>query len=160
HLTRMRLAPVAAVIVLAACGGDTTVDPATSVAKVTIGASRSSLAVGSTLQLSADAANDAGTVLVGKTINWVSSRPDIATITSLGTVTCVAIGTTTITATSEGRSASLALSVQAPNKIVLTSDAGDYIGLGATYTYTRANAVISLSANTTSIQLSVSGDQD
>jgi len=150
-------------IALAACGGgdgDTPVDPATAVSKVTINASRNSLAVGTTVQLTADAANAAGTILVGKTINWVSSRPDVATITSLGLVSGVATGTTTITATCEGRSASVLLTVQASNKIVLTSDAGDYIGLGGTYTYTRANAVISLSANATSIQLVVSGDQD
>jgi len=155
---RVALLP-AVVIALAACGGDTAVDPETSVSKVTISASPTALAVGATLQLTADAANAAGTILVEKTINWVSSRPDIATITSRGLVTGVSTGTTTITAKSEGRSASIALTVQAPNKIVLTSEVGDYVGQGETYTYTKANAVISLSAKTTSIQLSISGNQ-
>lgn len=161
--TRTHLALLLVLTAIAACGGDTpsepVVDPATAVATVTINAGRTSLAVGSTLQLTADAANAAGTILVGKTTSWVSSHPNVATITSLGLVTGVATGATVITATSGGRSGSFALTVQAPNKITLTSDAGEYVGGGGAYTYTNANAIIRLSANATSIQLSISGDQ-
>jgi hypothetical protein len=46
-----------------------------------------------------------------------------------------------------------------PNFIRLESDAGDYIGLGATYNYTQANAVIKLTANGDYLRISVNGDQ-
>jgi len=148
---------------VSACTGDTGTqpvgDPATTVVKVSINAARTSVAVGGTLQLSADAANAAGTILVGKPIVWVSSRPDIATITSLGLVKGVGPGTVVITATSGGRNGNLALSVQAPNQITLVSDVGDYIGGGANYSYTKANAVISLSASATAVHLSILGNQ-
>jgi len=147
-------------ITLGACGGETTiVDPATAVSKVAISAAYTSLAVGSTIQLTAEATNAAGTVLVGKTVNWASSRPDVATITSLGLVMGKATGIAVITATSEGRSGSLTLTVQAPNTITLTSDVGDYIGQGAAYSYTNASAIIRVTANASSIGLSISGDQ-
>lgn len=151
------------VAALTACRGDTgtqpVTDPATVVARVTISAPRTSLAVGGTLQLAAQATNSVGTILVDKTIDWASSRPDVATITSLGLVTGVATGTTVIRATSGGRSGSVTLTVQAPNQVVLTSDAGDYIGGGGSYSYTNSDAEIHLSASATSILLSISGDQ-
>jgi hypothetical protein len=74
-------------------------------------------------------------------------------------VTGVAVGTTVITATSDGTSAKLTLSVQAPNQVTLTSDAGDYIGGGRTYNYTNANAIISLTATSSAIQVALAGNQ-
>lgn len=154
-----RLAPLIVIAALAACDGDTGVDPVNSVAKVTIAAPKTSLAVGSTLQLSASVANSAGTILTDKTVSWVSSRPDVATITTGGLVTGVAAGTTVISASTDGQKGTVTLNVQLPGRIVLTSDAGDYIGQGRTYNYTRADAIITLTANATSIQVGVTGDQ-
>jgi hypothetical protein len=155
---------VLAVTALAACGGDTstqpTVDPATTVATTSANAPRTTLAVGNTLQLAADASNAIGTILVGKPINWASSRPNVATITSQGLVKGLVVGTTLITATSEGHAGSVTLSVQAPNQILLTSDPGDYIGAGAAYSYTNANASILITASATTIQLSIAGQQE
>ena len=161
--TSSRLSLALLVTALAACGGDSgtqpTVDPANTIAEVLVSASSTTLDVGRTLQLTADAENSAGTILSGKTINWMSSRPDVATITSHGLVTGVAVGTTQITGTSGGRTGNVTLTVEAPNLITLVSDAGDYIGGGATYTYTNSNAIISVTADTTAIQVSITGKQ-
>src|SRR5215510_9581831 len=108
---RPRFAVLVVGIALAACGsGDPPVDPATAVSKVTISASDTTLVVGGTLQFTAEASNAAGTILE-RTINWVSIRPNVATIGSLGLATGVETGTTVITATSGGRSGSVALTV-------------------------------------------------
>jgi hypothetical protein len=156
-----RLAPFIVIAALAACGDDgTSVDPATAVASVTIEAPRTALSVGSTLQLSATAANAAGTILTGRTIDWISSRPDVATITSDGLVRGVGSGATVISAASGGHEATVSLSVQRPSSIVLTSDAGDYIGGGRTYTYTKASATIQVTATATAVEVRIAGDQD
>jgi hypothetical protein len=159
-----RLSLVLIATSLAACGGDTgtqpSVDPANIIAKISINASRNTLDVGGTLQLTADAANSAGTVLAGKTINWISSRPDIATITAQGLVKGVAPGTVQITGTSGGQTGSVTLTVETPNLITLISDAGDYIGGGATHSYTNTNAIIGAAASTTTIQVGITGIQN
>jgi hypothetical protein len=147
---------------LTGCGGNTDTQPrvdSTAVARITIRAPHASLAVGSTLQLAADAANSAGTILANQIVDWSSSRPEIATVTSFGLVTGVAVGTAVITARSGGHSGSATMSVQAPTQIILISDPGDYIGAGGTYGYSNTNAVIAVSATTTLLQLSISGDE-
>ena len=45
------------------------------------------------------------------------------------------------------------------NVVELQSDAGDYIGQGATYTYTRYNAALSVSAEGGHVRVEVDGDQ-
>ncbi len=83
-------APVAAVVV-AAPGGTTSFPSA------------------STLQLTAVAQDSAGATLANRTITWSSSDTTAATVSSTGLVTMLKTGAVTITATSEGKSASLAL---------------------------------------------------
>jgi hypothetical protein len=46
-----------------------------------------------------------------------------------------------------------------PNFVRLQSDAGDYIGAGGSYDYSRANAVLSLTATAGHLELRISGDQ-
>ncbi len=150
-----------ALTVLTACGSETATqpDPATVVTRVSINAPRTSLAIGSTVQLSADAANAAGTILAGTAIAWISSRPDVATVTSLGLVKAVATGTTTVTASTGSHSGTVAITVVSPNQISLISDAGDYIGLGTAYTYTNATAVVRVSASASAVQVSIDGKE-
>jgi hypothetical protein len=158
-----RAAVLASVCWVAACGDGTPaepqVDPATIVSTVVIRAPRPTLAVGTTMQLAADASNAAGTILVGAPIRWVSSRPDVASVTSEGLVTAVAAGTAVVSAASGRVERSVTLTVRAPNLITLTSESGDFIGGGVSYAYTSANAVISLSANLTTLRVSVGGRQ-
>jgi hypothetical protein len=45
------------------------------------------------------------------------------------------------------------------NYVYLISDAGDYIGVGRTYTYTQANATLSVTVNGGTVRVSVNGDE-
>ncbi|MBK8646800.1 MAG: Ig domain-containing protein [Gemmatimonadetes bacterium] len=51
----------------------------------------------------------AGNALTNRTVTWTSSAPTVATVSATGIASGVAPGTTTITATSEGQSATAAL---------------------------------------------------
>jgi alpha-tubulin suppressor-like RCC1 family protein len=68
--------------------------------------------VGKTAKLSATAKDANGSALSGRTITWASSSNNIATVDANGTVTGVAAGTTTISAASEGKSASANITVK------------------------------------------------
>ena len=46
-----------------------------------------------------------------------------------------------------------------PTSLQLQSDAGDYIGVGRTYTYTQANAVITVTANAAHLSIGIRGDE-
>lgn len=47
----------------------------------------------------------------------------------------------------------------APNYVALQSDAGDYIGAGGTYSYTQANARITVTATAGHLSVTIAGDQ-
>jgi uncharacterized protein YjdB len=69
---------------------------------------------GLTLQLSATLRdnNQPPNILTGRAINWTTSNPAIATVSSNGLVTGVALGSTQITAESEGVTGSVNITVQ------------------------------------------------
>ena len=68
--------------------------------------------VGQSLQLTAVLRNAAGDPLTGRTVSWTSKSPTVASITSSGgRVTAIAVGSTTITATSEGKQGSASIRV-------------------------------------------------
>ena len=71
------------------------------------------IAVGATATLSATTTNSGGVTLTGRTVTWTSSDPSKATITAAGLVTGIAVGSTTITATSEGVSSMATVNVAA-----------------------------------------------
>lgn len=72
------------------------------------------LVPGDTLRLTSAVRDSAGTVLSDRAVTYRSSTPAVATVSSDGKVSAVALGTTTIVAESEGVSASVAVSVRAP----------------------------------------------
>jgi len=90
-----------------------TVSPA-PVASVAVSPTSATLIVGQTLQLEAQPRDASGRPLDGRTMTWSTNRPDVATVTSTGIVAAVSPGTATITATSEGRSGTATIVVQAP----------------------------------------------
>ena len=72
-----------------------------------------------------------GNVLQGRTVTWQSSSIAVATISATGVITTVGVGTSTITATSEGQSGTALLTVtQAPVSTVTTTLASATITLG------------------------------
>jgi uncharacterized protein YjdB len=74
-----------------------------SVSAVTLNQQSANLVVGQSVQLAATAVDGAGATLSGRSITWASASTTIATVSQAGTVVGVAPGTTTISASSEGK---------------------------------------------------------
>ena len=85
------------------------------VASVSVSPATGSIQVGQTLQLTASPKNANGNPLSGRTVTWTSSDSAVATVNGSGLVTGRAVGSVTITATSEGKSGSAAITVTAPS---------------------------------------------
>jgi uncharacterized protein YjdB len=84
------------------------------VATVTVAPNPASVAVGATVQLTATLKDAAGITLTGRTVAWTTSNASFATVnSSSGLVTGVAVGSATITATSEGKTGTSAVTVVA-----------------------------------------------
>ena len=80
------------------CGGSASGPTTATVASVTVSAPARSVSVGNTAQLSAVAFDQTGAQLIGVTFQWSSSDKAIATVSSTGVVTGVAVGSARITA--------------------------------------------------------------
>ena len=101
-----------------------------SVAVASVGVSPASASVqqGATVQLTATPKDANGTPLPGRTISWVSSNTGVATVNGSGLVAGVTAGPATITATSEGKNGTAAITVTAvppPGTSVVLVGAGD-----------------------------------
>ncbi|HYS21680.1 MAG TPA: Ig-like domain-containing protein, partial [Gemmatimonadales bacterium] len=83
------------------------------VASVSVSPPSATIAVGGTQQLTATTKDSAGGNLSGRVVTWASSNTAVATVSSSGLTTGVAAGSATITATSEGKSGSAAITVLA-----------------------------------------------
>jgi hypothetical protein len=84
------------------------------VASVSVSPTSATLALGATQQLSAVTKDSAGNTLTGRVVTWSSSNPTFATVSGSGLVAAIAAGSATITATSEGKNGTSAITVQAP----------------------------------------------
>jgi uncharacterized protein YjdB len=92
-----------------------TVTAVTPVASVTVSPANGSVQAGSTYQLTATPKDASGNPLTGRVVTWSSANTAIATVSSSGLVTGVAAGgPVTITATSEGKSGTAAITVTVP----------------------------------------------
>lgn len=83
-----------------------------SVAAIVLSAPAVSLIPGQTSTLTAETRSATGVVLTGRNVSWSTANPAVATV-SEGVVTGVGVGTTQISATSEGQTASAQVSVRA-----------------------------------------------
>jgi WD40 repeat protein len=83
------------------------------VASVDVSPDSASVAVGGTVQLAAALTDAGGEPLIGRAVTWASGDAAVATVSGAGLVTAVAEGTTTITATSEGKSGTARITVRA-----------------------------------------------
>jgi len=103
------------------------------VATVTVAPPSAGLNTGQTVQLSATTRDSLGNVLAGRVVTWGSSAPSVATVTSGGLVTGVAAGTATMTATSEGKSGTSAITVTfVPVATVTVTPASANLAVGQT----------------------------
>ena len=108
-----------ALVLVAACGGGGAESAATTgtatgdspVATVAVSAAANSVGVGQTLQMSVTLTSAAGAVVTGRTITWASAVPSVASVSPSGQVAGLSTGTTTISATSEGKTGSISLTV-------------------------------------------------
>jgi uncharacterized protein YjdB len=128
------LAPGEARIAASAYGKSATASitvTARPVAVVLVTPSSVSMQAGVTTPLQARTLDSEGNSLSGRTVTWSSSNTAVATVSQQGVVTALTAGATTITATSEGRSAQSAVTVTlAPVATVTVTPARDTIGVG------------------------------
>src|SRR5690349_17849694 len=118
-------------------GGKTAAATATvtsvPVASVAVSPTTASLTVGQTAQLTATPADASGNPLSGRVVTWATSNAAVATVSTTGLVSAVGAGSATITATSEGKSGTSALTVtNAPVASVTVSPAAASLAVGAT----------------------------
>lgn len=90
------------------------------VATVSLTLASSTLAVGQTSQATAVLKDAGGAVLSGRSITYSSSNTAVAKVSTSGLVTALATGTATISAVSEGKKGSSALTVQSNTNPVAT----------------------------------------
>ncbi len=103
------------------------------VASLGVSPATANVLVGGTTQLSATPKDAAGNILAGRAVTWTNSNPGIAMVSTTGLVTGVAAGAATITATSEGQSASATISVaNVPVASVVISPVTAVVLVGAT----------------------------
>lgn len=110
------VAPGAATIT-ATCEGRTAQSAVTvslpPVQTIALTPARDTLAVSGARQYLATVRDASGTLLTGRSIGWSTSNVNVAIVSATGAVTALSPGTTTVTASSEGRSATSTLVVLA-----------------------------------------------
>ena len=84
---------------------------AVPVASVTVSPAAASLTAGQTVQLAAVTRDSAGNVLTGRTVTWTTTNSGVATVSATGLVAGVATGSATVTANSEGKSSTAAVTI-------------------------------------------------
>ena len=113
-------AAVAALLafVLACSASDDPVASPPAVASVGVTPTTAVLTGGATKQLAAVAYDSDGNVLGGRVVQWSTDAPAIATVSAAGLVRAVATGYAGITATVEGKSATMTVTVPTPEPTV------------------------------------------
>lgn len=81
------------------------------VATVTVTPSPLSMSVGQSTQMTATLTDAGGNTLNGRTVTWSSSNTGVATMSQQGVLNAVSPGSTTITATSEGKTGTAAVTI-------------------------------------------------
>jgi glucose/arabinose dehydrogenase len=94
-------------------GGDVQAPDPSPVAALAVTAPATTIGVGQTIQLTATARDAEGNVLEDRALDWASSEPSIATVSETGLVAGLAQGEAVISATAEGITGSLAITVSA-----------------------------------------------
>lgn len=123
HLSRpLVLLALTAGFVMAACGSGT--EPRVASEVVVSPSVQTAQTLGQTVQYSAVVRDAQGNELNGRTVEWTSTAPAVATIDAMGLATAVGVGQTTIQATVEAASGTATLSVE-PTPSQMQQVAGD-----------------------------------
>ncbi len=132
-------------MILAACGDSTPV-----LRYITITPATANIGVGTTQQFTATGSYSNGSTTPNMSVTWGSSTPTVATIDSTGVAMAVASGTTTITATAFGITATPAtLNVNQLTTIVV-APANASVDIGATQVYTATGTFKNADGSTSS----------
>lgn len=91
----------------------TTAASTAPVASVVVAPESATVVVGRTQQLTVTLKDTRGRVVRGRPVAWASKDTSVASVSSTGLVTAVALGSTTISATSEGKNGSATITVVA-----------------------------------------------
>lgn len=94
-----------------------------AVNSVSVTPETATVSVGGTLQLTA-VPRDAGGNALDRPVTWTTGDPAVATVSATGLVTALATGPVTITATSQGKAGTAALTIRVPVASVTVSDPG------------------------------------
>ena len=101
------------------------------VASVVVTPPTLSMRVGLTTPLQVQTLDADGASLSGRVVTWQSSNSAVATVSSQGSVTALAVGAATISATSEGRTGQVAITVTLPPvQTIAVTPALDTLGVG------------------------------
>lgn len=132
-----RLVVVAALVLLASCGGEPS-GPA-AVASVTVTPGTDTLtALGETQTFTATARDAGGNVITGRTVTWTSLTPGVASVNATsGVASAVANGSATIRATIDGMQGDAVVTVaQAVATVTVTPGTAGLTSIGATRQFT------------------------
>jgi len=108
---RLRAARIAVMLALAACGGGDSTKPDVAPVITVTSVGGTSLASGSTLQLSANAKDRKGKAVQNPAVTWASQSPAIASVSAGGLVTGAIAGPSAISATYDGVSTTFSVTV-------------------------------------------------
>ncbi len=131
-----------------ACGGNGTSSPVTppvitpTVASIVVSAAVTSINIGNTLPLTATPRDAQGRAM-SATLIWTSNTPSVASVSSLGLVSAVAVGGATITASAGAVVGTYAISVTGPTSFVAGQS---YFGRNSYIEYVAGNAPVILTA--------------
>jgi len=182
-MLNVRSAAIAVIMAFAvACGSDSAATdpgakppPVVNVASVDVTPQTAEVVVGHAAKLNATPRDASGNALAGRSVSWSSSNANIASVDNNGTVSGVAAGNATITASSEGKSATAAITVKAdapavavasvsiaaaPDTIeawdatalhATTHDAKDSVLTGRTIRWTTSNPAVAIIDSVTGV---------
>ena len=100
------------------------------VSSVSVALSQSVVSPGRTAAATVTLRDVNGIVLTGRTVTWTTSAASVATVDAVGNISAIAIGSTTISATAEGKSGSALLTVQLPPVATITINGATSIAPG------------------------------
>jgi len=132
----------AVAVLLASCGGGgTDVSPAppppppppppAPVASLVLSRDSATVLIGATMQLAATLKDAQGATLTGRTVNWSTTTPGVASVSGTGLVTAVQVGQSKIVALAEGKSDTAVIVVPpAPVQISLQGAASQTATIG------------------------------
>ena len=133
HSCRLARLGLAFVLMVGCAGEDASSTSPIEVASVAISPPSGSVEVGATTQLSATTKDASGNELTGRTVTWSSSSTSIAGVSSSGLVSGVSVGSATISATSEGQTATALIIVTVvPVASVAIVPSSGSVAVGAT----------------------------